>query len=74
MNNGFFSHMIPLTHKSTELLTITEKSSLCYTGKGKEKSARIGRMILWRRHPESNRGIRVLQTRALPLGYVAEFK
>ena len=25
----------------------------------------------WRRHPESNRGIRVLQTRALPLGYVA---
>ena len=26
---------------------------------------------LWRRHPESNRGIRVLQTRALPLGYVA---
>ena len=25
----------------------------------------------WRRHPESNWGIRVLQTRALPLGYVA---
>ena len=28
---------------------------------------------LWRRHPESNRGIRVLQTRALPLGYVAVY-
>ena len=26
---------------------------------------------LWRRHPDLNRGIRVLQTRALPLGYVA---
>ena len=29
--------------------------------------------IFWRRHPDSNRGIRVLQTRALPLGYVAEY-
>ena len=26
----------------------------------------------WRRHPESNRGMRILQTLALPLGYVAE--
>ena len=26
----------------------------------------------WRRHPDLNRGIRVLQTRALPLGYDAE--
>ena len=26
---------------------------------------------LWRRHPDLNRGIRVLQTHALPLGYVA---
>ena len=25
----------------------------------------------WRRHPDLNRGIRVLQTHALPLGYVA---
>ena len=25
----------------------------------------------WRRHPDLNRGIRVLQTRALPLGYDA---
>src|SRR6059036_203113 len=25
----------------------------------------------WRRHPDSNRGIRVLQTLALPLGYAA---
>ena len=27
--------------------------------------------LLWRRHPDLNRGIRVLQTLALPLGYVA---
>lgn len=27
---------------------------------------------LWRRRPESNRGIAVLQTAALPLGYAAE--
>ena len=27
--------------------------------------------VIWRRHPDLNRGIRVLQTHALPLGYVA---
>ena len=29
---------------------------------------------LWRRHPESNWGIKVLQTSALPLGYAAKKK
>ena len=33
------------------------------------RTARGGRS--WRRHPDSNRGIRVLQTLALPLGYAA---
>ena len=28
-------------------------------------------LLLWRRHPDSNRGIEVLQTFALPLGYAA---
>ena len=28
--------------------------------------------FLWRRHPDLNWGIKVLQTSALPLGYVAE--
>lgn len=32
---------------------------------------RISWIINWRRHPDLNRGIRVLQTHALPLGYVA---
>ena len=36
----------------------------------KEKTA-IGGLFFWRRHPDLNRGIRVLQTLALPLGYVA---
>ena len=27
----------------------------------------------WRRHPDLNRGVRVLQTLALPLGYGADF-
>ena len=30
-------------------------------------------LAIWRRHPDLNRGIGVLQTRALPLGYVAEW-
>ena len=29
---------------------------------------------IWRRHPESDRGIKVLQTFALPLGYGADFR
>ena len=28
---------------------------------------------IWRRHPDLNRGIKVLQTFALPLGYSAAF-
>ena len=32
------------------------------------------RAKIWRRHPDSNRGIRVLQTLALPLGYAASKK
>ena len=30
--------------------------------------------VWWRRHPDLNWGIRVLQTRALPLGYGAEYR
>ena len=32
------------------------------------------RQIKWRRHPDSNRGMKDLQSSALPLGYVAENK
>ena len=31
------------------------------------------RVLFWRRHPDLNRGIKVLQTLALPLGYSAVF-
>ena len=40
----------------------------------KRKKTRIACLFsfAWRHHPESNRGIKVLQTSALPLGYGAE--
>ena len=42
------------------------------TDKFIEKSTFVLRMCsFWRRHPDLNRGIKVLQTSALPLGYVA---
>ena len=46
------------------------------TRSGHQKSAmppenRVNTCENWRRHPDSNRGIRVLQTLALPLGYAA---
>ncbi len=37
----------------------------------KKKTTRKGWFSFWRRHPESDRGMRVLQTLALPLGYGA---
>jgi hypothetical protein len=43
------------------------------TDKFIEKSTFVLRMCsFWRRHPDLNRGIKVLQTFALPLGYSAE--
>ena len=40
----------------------------------KTKAIRFAyRFHFWRRHPESDRGIKVLQTSALPLGYGAVF-
>src|SRR2546421_8740280 len=38
---------------------------------GRSRAARRDPGGIWRRHPDSNRGIRVLQTLALPLGYAA---
>ena len=37
----------------------------------KQKHFLRSAFCFWRRHPDLNRGIRVLQTRALPLGYGA---
>ena len=39
--------------------------------KVKKTTSRMGSRFLWRRHPDLNRGIEVLQTFALPLGYDA---
>ena len=37
----------------------------------KKASAQLQKLFFWRRHPDSNWGIEVLQTFALPLGHVA---
>ena len=37
----------------------------------KEKLCTVCAEFFWRRHPDLNRGIKVLQTLALPLGYSA---
>jgi hypothetical protein len=37
----------------------------------KKRDGFFGHPFLWRRHPDLNRGITVLQTAALPLGYAA---
>ena len=41
--------------------------------KMKEKLCTVCAEFFWRRHPDLNRGIKVLQTLALPLGYSALF-
>ena len=45
-----------------------------FVEKVKKRSARDSPANrFWRRHPDLNRGVRVLQTLALPLGYGADF-
>ena len=39
----------------------------------RKDSTQIVQSLSWRRHPDLNRGIKVLQTLALPLGYSAVF-
>ena len=39
-----------------------------------ERAFRIRETLLWRCHPDSDRGMKVLQTFALPLGYGTEYK
>ena len=43
------------------------------TAKEKPRNRCSYEVFVWRRHPDLNRGIRVLQTLALPLGYVAVY-
>ena len=50
---------------STHTAAVKRKASL-----HNEKTDASHRFF-WRRHPDLNRGIKVLQTSALPLGYVA---
>ncbi len=46
----------------------------CASNEKRRAPIDIGALALfWRRHPDLNRGIKVLQTSALPLGYGALF-
>ena len=57
------SFALPLTRKLDSLRE-------CYR---QNKRTPKGVLLFWRRHPDLNRGIEVLQTFALPLGHVALF-
>ena len=55
------------------MLTASGQTMLCPADTNtKRKHFPKGSVSFWRRHPESDRGIKVLQTSALPLGYGAE--
>ena len=48
--------------------------SSCLRNIKKRSIRKLTDRIIWRRHPDLNRGIKVLQTFALPLGYSAAFR
>ncbi len=57
------------------MLRVNSQTMLCPVDTNtKNKGLRKKSFIFWRRHPDLNWGIGVLQTRALPLGYGAEYK
>ena len=50
------------------LLLVEPGVWLSLKARKRKASGRLDRMLFWRRHPDLNRGVRVLQTLALPLG------
>ena len=66
--NGIFSVRPQMRYKQSSAAKARFKSRV--THKSKTPTARVG-VLLWRRHPDLNWGIEVLQTFALPLGYGA---
>ena len=61
-------HFHPL---SRQFLFLFRQKSLLKTGIHRKKTDSRLEPVFWRRHPDLNWGIKVLQTSALPLGYVA---
>ena len=57
------------------MLTASGQTMLCPCGHKPKKQEQVFRLALvfWRHHPDLNRGVKVLQTSALPLGYGALF-
>ena len=62
-------HFHPL---SRQFLFLFRQKSLLKTGIHRKKTDSRLEPVFWRRHPDLNWGIKVLQTSALPLGYGAE--
>ena len=63
-----YCHFHPL---SRQFLFLFRQKSLLKTGIHRKKTDSRLEPVFWRRHPDLNWGIKVLQTSALPLGYVA---
>ena len=59
-------HFHPL---SRQFLFLFRQKSLLKTGIHRKKTDSRLEPVFWRRHPDLNWGIKVLQTSALPLGY-----
>ena len=72
-NDAMFALMCPQAHIIAAGSIIREAHIICPAGQTSLKKAAHG-LLFSRRHPESNRGIKVLQTSALPLGYGADNK
>ena len=66
VSRAFFSQTHPFGIKKRPFST---KKRL----KNEKNAQKTGRFFFWRHHPDLNRGIKVLQTSALPLGYGAVF-
>ncbi len=67
---------LPRRGHSLHLKRVGPRDGQTNTGErmGAQKGIAEAMPFTWRRHPDLNRGIRVLQTLALPLGYGAEKK
>ena len=57
------------TDKKSRIRTVVSLFSLIF--QGVLDNLELGYLVFWRRHPDLNRRMEVLQTSALPLGYAA---
>ncbi len=71
-NDAMFALMCPQAHIISTSDIIGEANIICPKGQTSLKKRLVETSrFFWRRHPDSDWGIKVLQTSALPLGYGA---